>query len=205
MRHLALALGLCSAACRHEDAPPPKLEPGETLPLPPASGTPIGFLLDDASELSLRDDQIVQLQAIDHSLQARLDVIDTQLRGYDAPPARAPNQPRQAGGRGGRRSGAGGPQTGGPRVNHAPGASPGAGALAHADDIKRLDEQRKSEVKDALGKAFAIFDVPQRILARKALAKHDIDLDAPNRPKPTTPPAPNGDGDGDGGDERGEP
>ncbi len=178
---------LGALACHHEDAPQPKLEPGETLPLPPASGTPIGFLLDDASELSLKDEQIAQLQGIDQSLQARLDSIDTQLRGYDAKP-QTQSQPRQGGRRGGGRRGGGmggmggqQPQQGsGQRVNHAPGAN--AGSAAHADDIAKLNEQRKAEVKDALGKAFAIFDVPQRILARKTLAKHDIDLDAPDKP-----------------------
>jgi len=191
MRALALVLGLV-AACRHEDAPPPKLEPGETLPLPPASGTPIGFLLDDATNLSLKPEQIAQLQGIDQALQGRLESIDTQLRALEphdpGQPAPAQGQGRHRGG--GRRGGGGGAPTG-QRVNHAPGAGGGSGA--RADDVNRLTEARKGEVKDALAKAFAVFDVPQRVLARKVLTEHDIDLDGG---KPVAPPRP-GDGDGD--------
>jgi hypothetical protein len=200
VRTLVLAFGLYASACHHEDAPQPKLEPGETLPLPPASGTPIGFLLDDATDLSLKSEQIAQLQGIDQALQAQLDQIDTQLRGYDAKPQQS-SQPRQGGG--GRRGGGGmggmgqQPQGGGPRVNNAPGANAGSGGGAHQDDIARLNELRKADVKDALGKAMVVFDMGQRILARKTLAKHDVDLDSPDGKPATAQPSAQGGEDGE--------
>ena len=184
MRTLALALGLAVTGCHHEDAPQPKLEPGEHLPLPPASGTPIGFLLDDATELSLKPEQIAQLQGIDEALQARLDSIDTQLRALDPQAPAASQTPAH-------HRGGGAPA--GQRVNHAPGATAGSGA--RADDVNRLTEARRTEVVAALAKAFAVLDVPQRVLARKLLAAHDIAPDAPGRA--ARPAATGGDSDGD--------
>jgi len=61
-------------------APPAQLEPGEVAPLPPASGTIIGVLVDGSAELHLRDDQVASLREIDQSLEARNDRLDTEQR-----------------------------------------------------------------------------------------------------------------------------
>src|SRR5690349_12166181 len=88
---LALSILTTAAGCRH-DADPPPMHPkdGDLPPLPPSSGTPVGYLLDNASQLQLRDDQLVQLKEIDKSLAARDDEIDTQLRMIEKPADDAP-------------------------------------------------------------------------------------------------------------------
>jgi len=69
---LGIAL-VVTLGCGHDAKP--AMQPDDHPPLPPASGTPIGYLID-ATELHLRDDQLTQLKEIDTSLAARLDVID---------------------------------------------------------------------------------------------------------------------------------
>src|SRR6266480_1366221 len=95
---LAIVLALI-AGCHHDSAPiHPK--PGELPPLPPASGTPIGYLIDSATDLKLRDDQLKQLQDLDGSLAARDAEIDTELRQIERPTEEEPSptpQQRKAG------------------------------------------------------------------------------------------------------------
>src|SRR5215831_15544578 len=64
--------------CSH-DPKPTVVEPAGPPPLPPASGTPIGYLVDDAGELKLSDEQLTKLKAIDDDLAAKLAVLDAQL------------------------------------------------------------------------------------------------------------------------------
>ena len=64
--------------CSHEAKP--VVAPDEHPPLPPASGSPIGHLVDDAGELKLRDDQLTKLRAIDDELGAKLAAYETELR-----------------------------------------------------------------------------------------------------------------------------
>src|SRR5688500_8047618 len=104
MLRATLLLLLVIAGCRHDTDPPP-MQPkeGELPPLPPSSGTPVGYLIDNASTLKLRDDQLEKLKVIDQSLSARDDAIDTQLRliekpaetpqGEGGPPVRHNNAP----------------------------------------------------------------------------------------------------------------
>ena len=82
----AVILALLLTACRHDTDPPP-MHPkeGELPPLPPSSGTPVGYLLDNATQLQLREDQLKQLKEIDESLAARDAEIDTQLRIIEKP------------------------------------------------------------------------------------------------------------------------
>jgi hypothetical protein len=77
MRLAALFIAL---ACCHSDPQPMHPKPGDLPPLPPASGTPIGYLIDAQADLQLRDEQLTQLKQIDTSLAARDAEIDTQLR-----------------------------------------------------------------------------------------------------------------------------
>ena len=54
---LGLGVGFAVTGCHH-DPVPAHPQPGELPPLPPASGTPIGYLIDSATDLKLRDDQL---------------------------------------------------------------------------------------------------------------------------------------------------
>jgi hypothetical protein len=139
----------------HKDTDPPPMHPneGELPPLPPSSGTPVGYLLDNAGQLGLREDQLKQLKEIDQSLAARDDEIDTQLRLIEKP--EEDPQP-----------GKGEPP---PRHNNAPGAQ-----IKTTPDAAKLHNARKENDTEALQKAFAILDPAQRTTARKMLEERGI-------------------------------
>lgn len=146
---LLAAIFLASSGGCHKDSAPP-LAPGETIPLPPASGTPVGYLLDNAGQLQLSDEQMGKLRQIDNSLSARNDGIDTQLREIEVPeeqegPDKRGNMP--------------------PIPNMAPGAMP----TRSTTDAGKLHEARAANNKDALEKAFAMLDAKQRVEAKKLL------------------------------------
>ena len=65
---IALALGVVTGCTTNKQE---VLEPGGPVPLPPASGTAIGYLIDAQGDLKLRDDQLTKLHQIDDSLAAR--------------------------------------------------------------------------------------------------------------------------------------
>jgi hypothetical protein len=145
---LAAIFVATSGGCHKESTPP--LAPGESIPLPPASGTPIGYLLDNAGQLQLSDEQMGKLRQIDNSLSARNDGIDTQLREIEIPeeqegPDKRGNLP--------------------PIRNMAPGAIP----TRTTTDAGKLHEARASNNKDALERAFALLDAKQRVEAKKLL------------------------------------
>ncbi len=160
MRHILVAIVLAVTACSH-DAKPAASEPP---PLPPSSGTPIGYLIAAATDLSLRDDQLAKLRAIDTKLTAELDAIDKHDKPHatsgDSAPAQAPMGGRHHGGRG-RRGGA------------------GAGSNAPAvdkDAAARTNNDRVTDVKAALDEAFEVLDDTQREHAHKVLADHGVDI-----------------------------
>ncbi len=174
---LGLAL-VVTLGCGHDAKP--AVQPDDHPPLPPASGTPIGYLID-ATELHLRDDQLTQLKDIDTSLAARLDVIDAQLRGPNQSPAAGsnPSAGRHRGGRhggGGRRGGAGagsGSGSGGGSAANKPSSRQGNSA----DTINRLTEERRADVRDAIQRAFVLFDPAQQQIARRVLDDHGVDIE----------------------------
>jgi len=142
---------LASAGCKKD---PPVMQPqeGELPPLPPASGTAVGYLVDSAKQLELRPDQLDKLKQIDASLSARNDVLDTQLRAIERPdeePA-AKGQPP-------------------PRHNNAPGAQ-----IKTTPDAAKLHAAKKANDKDALDKAFAVLDPAQQDKARRLLDERGI-------------------------------
>jgi len=164
LRSLCLALGLL-AACSHD---PPVMEPkpGELPPLPPASGTPVGYLIDNAGQLSLRDDQVSKLKELDTSLAARDDEIDTQLRLIERPEAEEGEAPVGKGGRG--------------KIhNHAPGAS-----IHTTADAGKLHDARKSNDREALIRAFTILDPTQQDAARKMLVDRGVEAPGTAAKKP---------------------
>jgi hypothetical protein len=154
MLRAALCVLLVLVACHH-DADPPPMHPreGELPPLPPSSGTPVGYLVDSAAQLNLRDEQLAKLKEIDQSLSARDDEIDTQLRMIEKPE----EDPQVA---------KGAPP---PRHNNAPGAQ-----IKTTPDAAKLHQARKSGDDDALRRAFALLDPAQQTAARKLLEDRGI-------------------------------
>jgi hypothetical protein len=188
------ALGLALAvvlACSHEAKP--TAQPDDHPPLPPASGTPIGYLIDDAGELALRDDQLTQLKAIDGDLSDRLAVLDSQQRG-DRP--RGGDSATQTGRhRGGRRGGTGGGGMGGAGTSggmagrgsrggggRRAGSGAGSGSASSSADgktdaVNRATSEKATDVRQALQRAFALLDPNQQDIARRVLSDHGVDLD----------------------------
>ena len=156
-----LVLLLALSACHREPATAhPK--PGDLPPLPPASGTPIGYLIDAKVDLKLNDNQLKQLEDLDASLAARDAEVDTQLRQIDdrkaaeeqPPPKGAPQKPKN------RAPGSAGPPTG---------------------DEAKLHQIRDAQDRDALRKAWALLDKDQQAAASKILSDHDVEV--PGGPK----------------------
>jgi len=150
MLRAILCAVLVLTACRKQIDPEPE-HPQEVPPLPPASGTPVGYLVDNAGPLGLRAEQLAQLQDIDRSLSARDDEIETQIRIIEKPaedPQAAPGEAR-------------------PRHNNAPGAQ-----VRTTPDAAKLRAARNAADDDALRKAFAILDPAQQTAARKLLEDH---------------------------------
>ena len=137
-------------------------------PLPPASGTPVGYLLDNAGQLKLNSEQIDKLEKIDNSLSARNDALDTQLREIEKPEEEEPPDKNA-------------PPPVRPR-NMAPGAAP----MRTTIDASKLHEARTAGNTEALEKAFALLDAGQQLEARKLLGARGI---ASPKPKTTAEPA----------------
>src|SRR5262245_808948 len=147
----ALAAGLALAAC-HREPTPMKPKEGELPPLPPASGTAIGYLVDNATQLKLRDDQLTQLKAIDTSLAARNDSLDTQIRAIEKHDEEAAQKGQPP-----------------PRHNNAPGAQ-----VKSTPGAVKLHEAKAANDKEALAKAFALLDADQQAMARRLLDERGI-------------------------------
>jgi hypothetical protein len=151
LRTFLLAAGLALVGCHHDPKPMTPKE-GELPPLPPASGTTIGYLVDNATALKLRPDQLDKLKEIDTSLAARNDSLDTQLRAMvkpDEAPAEKGRPP--------------------PRHNHAPGAQ-----VKTTGEAGKLQDARAANDRDALKRAFELLDPDQKDAARKLLDDRGI-------------------------------
>ena len=166
---LVLALALC--ACHPDASTHPKA--GELPPLPPASGTPVGYLVDSAGDLKLRDDQLKQLKDIDASLAARDADIDTQLRQIERPEEDEPDPTPQEVKAGKKRA----------RHNNAPGA-----AVTQNNDSAKLHAIRNANDRDALKQAWAILDPEQQATAKKILEDRGVEVpgSASAKPAPST-------------------
>ena len=155
MPGMRLVLALLFVFACHNETSPAHPKPGDLPPLPPASGTPIGYLLDSQSDLKLRDDQVKKLQELDQSLSARDAEIDTQLRSIEKPEQDEPTPKGQK------------PK----RHNMAPGSlGPPQG------DAAKLHAMRDSNDRDALKKAWVILDKDQQEAAAKILGDHDVEV-----------------------------
>jgi hypothetical protein len=58
-------------------------------------------------------------------------------------------------------------------------------AAASADTINRLTEERAADVRDAIDRSLALMDIVQRVIAKRVLTDHGVDLDA-GRPAAAT-------------------
>jgi len=162
LRTLLLTAGLALVGCHHDPKPMTPKE-GELPPLPPASGTTVGYLVDNATMLKLRPDQLDKLKEIDTSLAARNDSIDTQLRSMvkpDEEPAEKGKPPR--------------------RHNNAPGAQ-----VKTTGETGKLQEARTANDRDALKRAFELLDPDQKEAARKLLDERGIAAPGAEKKAPT--------------------
>jgi hypothetical protein len=162
---LLLALLLAFAGCHPQ---PTKPAPDEVPPLPPASGTAVGYLVDAARELALRDDQLVKLKEIDASLAAQNGQIDAQLRQIEKPVPEEELTPQQ------QKAGVK-PQ----RYNNAPGAS-----TITTDDSMKLRKLRDDNDRDALKKAFAVLDSDQLAKAKHILTERGVAIPGETKQAP---------------------
>ena len=149
MRRLALLFVLV-LGCHYDPAPG---TPGAIPPLPPSSGTPVGYLLDAATDLKLRDDQLGKIKEIDASLAARDAEIDTQLRQVEKPDEEEAAQAKAE------------------HRHH--NNAPGVGIKSSADAGKLHDARNRND-KEALAAAFAILDPDQQTAARKLLEDRGV-------------------------------
>jgi hypothetical protein len=170
MRLAALFLAL--AAC-HSEPQPMHPQPGDLPPLPPASGTPIGYLLDARADLALTPDQVDKLTRIDNSLAARDASIDTQLRQIEKPEEEEDPTPQQQ-------------KQGMKRQRHA--YSPKDQQMSTNKDAEKLHALRKQNDRDAVKEALALLDQTQVEKARTILADHDVEV--PGGPKKPQGPDP---------------
>jgi hypothetical protein len=174
-----LAVG---AGCSHEARP--VAAPAERPPLPPASGSPIAHLVEDAAELELRDDQLAALQQIDEQLGAKLAEHETELRSWEPVPPAHSDAPRGLG----FHAGAGAatvdehglpmgsfPAHGGAR-GFADGEQPRQ-LVIRGETIDRVHRDRDRDTRDAIRRALAVLDAAQRVIARRVLHDHGVDPD----------------------------
>lgn len=193
-----LGVGL---GCSHEAKP--VVAPDEHPPLPPAS--PLGYLVDDASELKLSDDQLTKLHELDDALGAKLATYESELRnGEPVPGSNAPPAPRGLSVRGGASginsandpmggptmgtpvagtSMAGAPMPGGPMHNNSnpgmitPPTETTRTYVVTGETVTRIHRARARDTREAIGSALALLDATQRVIARRVLTEHGVNPD----------------------------
>lgn len=148
------------------------IEPGGPPPLPPASGTPIGYLIDAKADLALRDDQLRKLEDLDESLAAQNGPLDTQLREMEKPMPAEQLSPQQQ--KAGEKEA---------RYNNAPGAS-----TIVTEDSQRLRKMRDQNDATYLRKALAVLDPEQQTTAKRILQDRGIQVPGEASKEPTRTP-----------------
>jgi len=171
---LVLVLGCHHDSISHPDIPP----------LPPSSGTPVGFIVDAAKDLKLSDDQVGKLKEIDTRLQAQLAPLDKKLEAAGKPKETSQSTspspgPRMRGGGRGMGMGGAGAGSGTPRKHRGSGA--GAGSATGNASVDKLTAERNADVHDALVRALALLDEAQKKQAIEILSDRGVDLD-PDHP-----------------------
>ncbi|HEY4177764.1 MAG TPA: hypothetical protein VGM90_13050 [Kofleriaceae bacterium] len=183
-RLLTIVAALCLAAGCHSDKGPQQPAPSE-VPLPPASGTAVGYLIDNAGALELKEDQLDKLKQIDVSLASKNETLEVQMREIEQP--EEPDEPPDK------------HETVLKPKNWAPGAT----AVHTTQDSGKLHDAHAQNTQEALTQAFAVLDASQQKTALRLLADRGI-----KGPKTTTVKTTTSDGvstetkteRGDGGD-----
>ena len=168
MRFVFALLSLLVAASCHREPAPQHVQPGDLPPLPPASGTPVGYLLDARGDLKLREDQVAKLKDIDASLAARDAEIDTQLRQIDAKNAEEDEPPQRG------------------QKPHRKNLAPGASGPPQGDAAK-LHQMRNANDREAIRAAWALLDPDQQKQAQHILEDRGVEVPgAQKKPDQTT-------------------
>ncbi|HEX3762185.1 MAG TPA: hypothetical protein VHW23_25970 [Kofleriaceae bacterium] len=179
---LAVLLGSVgvSLGCGHEARP--VVAPDDHPPVPPAS--PVGYLVDDAGELQLRDDQLAQLRKIDDELGAKLSTYESELRnGEPVPQSGNPAPPRNDVGV--RASGDNQAQPHGP-VGDTPISGMDATGIPRVqsrtyvvtgETVTRIRRDRARDTRAAIQRAFTLLDAKQQPIARRVLTDHGVNPD----------------------------
>lgn len=154
------------AACGGQNQTP-VVSPSE-IPLPPASGTPIGYLIDSAPQLKLTDDQLAQLKDLDADLAAKDADVDVQLRQIEKPEEEESQSPQEQKA-----------HVKPHRYNNAPGAS-----VKTNDDAQKLHRIRDANDKAALVKAWAVLDTDQRVGAKKIFEDRGVEVPGEQKAEP---------------------
>jgi hypothetical protein len=207
----------CVLACQSRATP--VIEEPTPPPLPSASGTPVGLLIDESVRLQLRADQLDQLHELDRHLAIRLDVIDSETRELDRPPELPPpggGAPGGGGGPGGGGPGGGGPgggMGGGPRGGGGMGGGGmGGGGMGGPPTEQRpmpkgpppdpaerdkknalrsgLLEERDALLRSTIARALEVLDPDQRPIASAILHERGADEPSPQGPGPGRRPPP---------------
>jgi hypothetical protein len=186
---LALPGGLGSQlGCSHptpREPVDPVVDPDERPPLPPASGTSIGFLVDDVAELKLSDDQLGKLRAINDELATQLAIDDGDMKPEPVQPAKKDdNKGRGLGFRaGGSQEGFGG-YTGGfpnaPRTAGQTGTEDQGGSRQYvipASTVNKVYQARARHTLAAIKRALGLLDASQQTIAKRVLVDHGVNLD----------------------------
>jgi hypothetical protein len=174
--------GLGSATgCAHDAKP--VAQPDDQAPaLPPASGTPIGYLID-TSELKLSDDQLAKLKVIDDDLATKLMYVESMQRSASEPePAKERSRGRAGFGASTGDSGMGewtpnAPVSGDKPVYGSSGAPQPTSGDDKAATLERVPKARASVVRTAIARALAVLDAGQSKLARQVLKDRGVDPD----------------------------
>jgi hypothetical protein len=170
---LAALLGGLGLGCSHEAKP--VVAPDDHAPVPPAS--PIGTLVDDATELTLRDDQLAKLRQIDDELGAKLATYESELRNGEPVPQGDPQPSR------------GGMDVRGAAIHTDP-SGPGAAVplpsppvettktyVVTGETVTRIRRDRARDTRAAIQRAFALLGAAQQTIARRVLTEHGVNPD----------------------------
>lgn len=187
---LAAAIAIAApavAGCSHEATP--VVQPAsEPPPLPPASGTPLGYLLED-TRLQLTEDQRTKVKAIDEELAGRLANLDAAQRNSKAAttpsdddgPRKPPAGFSAAMNQNGIRNGASAGKV--PAVDDGtepPKFRQGLTAdeiAANKEALQRVPEMRTANMRNAVARTLQLLDAQQQQIARKVLVEHGVDPD----------------------------
>jgi hypothetical protein len=155
---LLFALALAGvSACKEKSE---VIEPGGPPPLPPASGTAVGYLVDASADLQLSGEQLEKLKHIDDSLAAQNGSIEAQIRQIEQPAPAEELTPQQMK--------AGAKEQ---RYDNAPGKS-----TVQTSDSQRLHKIHDDNERVALKKALALLDAQQLEKAKRILQDRGVDV-----------------------------